>query len=92
MIKGKLISLLGGARLEVFSNYYSARKKVIVKKNAIDFVRKFVNFKNYKDVIMAVKVDVPKLLGYHSASLMIFDEEQQSLFAMTLKENNSSEL
>jgi UDP-galactopyranose mutase len=64
VIKGKLISMLGGARLEVFSHNYSARKKIIVKKNVIDFVRKFVNFKNYKDVIMAVKVDVPKLLGY----------------------------
>jgi len=56
--------MLGGARLEVFSHYYSARKKVVIKKNVIDFVRKFVNFRNYKDVIMAVKVDVPKLLGY----------------------------
>jgi hypothetical protein len=64
VIKGKLISLLGGARLEVFSHFYSARRKVAIKRNVIDFVRKFVNYRNYKDVIMAVKNDLPKLLGY----------------------------
>ena len=64
VIKGKLISMMGGARFEVFSNYYIARKKIKVKKDVIDFVRKFVNFRNYKEIIMAVKNDIPKLLGY----------------------------
>ena len=75
VIKGKLISSLCGARLEIFGHFSSARKKITVQKNIIEFVRRFVNYKNYKDVIMAVKVEIPKLLGFQKASIMVLDEQ-----------------
>lgn len=67
---------MGSARLEVFAHYYAAKKKIAIQKNVIEFVRMFVNLKNYKEVVMAIKVEVPKLFGYQGASIMILDEEK----------------
>lgn len=84
--------MLGGARLEIFANYNTAYKKVALQRQTVEFVRRFVNYKNYKDVLLAVKNDIPKLLGYQTANIMLLDDTSQSLYAMTILENDATEL
>jgi hypothetical protein len=51
--------MLGTSRLDIFSNILATEKKKSMTANIITFVKKFMNFTNYKEVVGAVKNQLP---------------------------------
>jgi len=46
-----------------------------MQKNTIDFIKNFMNFTNYKQVLRSVKDELPKLLGFQYASIYLMDSQ-----------------
>ena len=59
LITCQQIALLGTSRLDIFSNILATEKKKSMTGNIITFVKKFMNFTNYKEVVGAVKNQLP---------------------------------
>lgn len=47
--------MLGTSRLDIFSNILAIEKKKCMTSNIIGFVKQFMNFTSYKEVVSAVK-------------------------------------
>lgn len=47
-----------------------------------------MNFKNNKQVLKAVKHDLPNLLGFQKASIFLLDEVQRNLYAVSIHDDN----
>lgn len=56
-------------------------------KNIIEFVQRFTNIKNFKDLLRSIKFEVPKLLDFKSANMYIYDTTQENLKALNLDED-----
>ncbi len=53
----------------------------------MSFVKRFINFVNLKEILRAVKKDLPKLLGYKHASIYIHDAKRDNLYTVNLDED-----
>lgn len=86
----QLISLLGYVRLEVFKCFLEEDQKKTVQKKVVSFVKEFMNFVNLKQVLRAVKTEIPQLLGYKQASIYMHDAVRDNLYTVNLDEDAES--
>lgn len=87
VILSQVICLLGFVRLQIFKSLLEQDQKKAVQKNVVAFVKRFINFVNLKEILRAVKKDIPKLLGYKQASIFMHDTEQNNLYTVNLDED-----
>jgi len=84
----KALSYFAGARFEIFVNRLIFQKKIDLRKDALLFIHKIVKYKTQKEVLLSVRHDVPKLLGFKSSSMFIIDETGANLCAIGLDEES----
>jgi len=73
VIVARIIAMLGAVRFEVFTNSALEMKKSLMHKNIIEFVQRFTNIKNFKDLLRSIKFEVPKLLDFKAANIYLYD-------------------
>ena len=79
--------MLGAVRFEVFTNSALEMKKSLMHKNIIQFVQRFTNIKNFKDLMRSIKFEVPKLLDFKAANIYLYDSTEENLKALNLDED-----
>ena len=55
-----------------------------MKNRVIRFVGEFIEHRTFKSLIRQVKTDLPKLLGYGSAEVFMFDHPNKNLYCMSV--------
>ena len=51
-------------------------------------VKKWINIKSLKEVVLATKSDIPKLLGYEDVNLYISSKTQESLYIANVSDKD----
>jgi hypothetical protein len=60
--------------------------KIATQKEVIVFATQFMDFKNTKQLLRAVKHDLPKLLGFSHANIMMHDAAGKNLYSISIDE------
>lgn len=87
LIVARIIAMLGAVRFDVFTNSALEMKKSLMYGHIIEFVQRFTNIKNFKDLLRSIKYEVPKLLDFKAANIYIYDATQENLKALNLDED-----
>lgn len=82
----RVISMLGACRLDVFTNIALKLKKIQTQKDCLLLANNFSNFKSHKQILSAVKHDIPRLLGFSKGQLYLHETFSKSLYALSMDE------
>ena len=82
----QIICLAAKLNFDILQGEKAQAYKVKVLKNTIEFVQRFMNFTNLKQVLTSVRHDLPALMGFTHAN--IYQVDSTSLFAVSLNEEN----
>ena len=69
----KILSQLVKARIQIFTYNIQRDHKMKMKDRAIRFVSSFIKHRTFKSLIKQVKTDLPRLLGFSSAEVFMYD-------------------
>ena len=75
----RIVNLLAHTRLQAFTNAKLARQKATLKRNLLEFVCRFTNYYNFKQIVRSVRDEIPDLFGYEKACLFLKDSSGQNL-------------
>lgn len=56
-----------------------------MKGRVIDFVTRFIQHRNFKSLTKQVKNELPMLLGYDQAEVLLYDNTEKNLYCMSIQ-------
>ena len=82
----RIISTMARARMQIFTYKIQLQHKESMKGRVIAFVGSFILNRSFKSLTLQVKKDVPKLLGYTQAEVLLYEPAKQGLYCMSIQE------
>lgn len=56
----------------------------------MQFVKRFMNFRNFKEILRSIKSELPYLMGFQAANIYLHDPAGKNLFSISINDESNT--